>query len=400
MAERTQMKQLESWLDAMELGIRQNQKQIKERLETMELGLCQTQKEVSRSRAKTMVVEGNLRKDFSHLQEEFSGFEQQLSTVLTLFSRLPNASLPADFLPRANPAPILAEGRTRRRITTQPKPRGHNTKRVQVFNLSSSSTLKRTHNGSAFASSEKCNKQMLILLLGWPDYQIEAHMRRALDAQMAEQSHSVYSIREKRAKAKMLSQTQRKPRRKRNKGKDLNAPEHPPTAFFLVMDEFSKSFKEANPGCKIVSMVAKGVRCGTVEVHYKWGQKPYVDRVAELKEEYNNALKSKNNGRNVADNGERLKQDIGEYMQKKKNNKNERNMEKTQCIKQTRSQSGSTSTSTSKRQVTQVIEEEEESETETKDDEDLEEGEELGQEEEDEGVIEGDDEDIDHDVDD
>ncbi|XP_052187694.1 uncharacterized protein LOC127798276 [Diospyros lotus] len=67
--------------------------------------------------------------------------------------------------------------------------------------------------------------------------------------------------------------------------------------------------------------------------------------------------------------------------------------------KQTRSQLGSTSASTSKRRVTQEIEEEE-SEAGIEDDEDLEEGEELRDEEEDEGVIEGDDEDIDLDVDD
>lgn len=63
--------------------------------------------------------EKNLREDFSNLRKEFSSFGQQLSTILSLFSKIPNASLPADFPPRANTTSILARTRVKQHT---PKP--------------------------------------------------------------------------------------------------------------------------------------------------------------------------------------------------------------------------------------------------------------------------------------
>ena len=78
----------------------------------MELDLCQTQEEMSQGRA-GMMLERNMREDFSSLREEFSNFGQQLSPILRLFSRMPNASLPMNFPLRTSIAPILARSRGR-----------------------------------------------------------------------------------------------------------------------------------------------------------------------------------------------------------------------------------------------------------------------------------------------
>lgn len=64
------------------------------------------------TREAMITVEKNMREDFSSLREEFAGFSQQLNTILTMFSRMPNASLPADFPSRSTMAPILVETRT------------------------------------------------------------------------------------------------------------------------------------------------------------------------------------------------------------------------------------------------------------------------------------------------
>ncbi|KAK9155012.1 hypothetical protein Sjap_002492 [Stephania japonica] len=66
-------------------------------------------------------------------------------------------------------------------------------------------------------------------------------------------------------------------------------PKRPAAAFFLFMDDFRKTFKEQNPDNKNVSVVAK-------EGGEKWKfmtdeeKKPYADKAAELKVEYEKAL--------------------------------------------------------------------------------------------------------------
>ena len=54
-----------------------------------------------------------VREDVTSLKEEFAGFGQQLSTALSMFSQLPNASLPVDFPPRSTTTLILTESRIR-----------------------------------------------------------------------------------------------------------------------------------------------------------------------------------------------------------------------------------------------------------------------------------------------
>ncbi|XP_052185760.1 HMG1/2-like protein isoform X2 [Diospyros lotus] len=176
--------------------------------------------------------------------------------------------------------------------------RGRNTKRVQV----SDATLKRARDGSAFTSCEKCNKQVPVVLIDWHDCQMEAQIRRTLDTQMADQEKQSDSVAPEKKRAKSTAEPNPKKAKKEKKGKDPNAPKRPPTAFFLFMDEFRKTYKEANPDCKSVSMVAK-------EGGEKWKsmtdevKKPYMDRAAELKEEYKKALQSENNAQGAADDG-------------------------------------------------------------------------------------------------
>ncbi|KAM0960907.1 hypothetical protein FF1_020380 [Malus domestica] len=87
------------------------------------------------------------------------------------------------------------------------------------------------------------------------------------------------------------STSQPKMSKRAKKDKDPNAPKRPLTAFFLFLDDFRKSYKEANPDSKGVKMVTK-------EGGEKWKsmideeKKPYVDKAAELKQEYKRALES------------------------------------------------------------------------------------------------------------
>ncbi|KAL0409098.1 UNVERIFIED_CONTAM: High mobility group B protein 7 [Sesamum radiatum] len=125
-------------------------------------------------------------------------------------------------------------------------------KRVEAES-SSSSALKRAKDGSAFAKCEECNKDVPVALISFHNCSLDAKIKMNLEAQVME----------------MPSETKKK-----------SAPEK---------EEFRKSFKEGNPECKSVAMVAK-------EGGEKWksmsdeDKKVYIDRAAELKAEYEKAL--------------------------------------------------------------------------------------------------------------
>lgn len=112
-----------------------------------------------------------------------------------------------------------------------------------------------------------------------------------LEAQVVEK---VAELKKKPAEKRKAKAAEPKAK-KGKKVKNPNAPKRPPTAFFIFMDDFRKSFKEANPDCKSVSTVAK-------EGGEKWKsmteeeKQPYVDRAAELKAEYEKALESNDDG--------------------------------------------------------------------------------------------------------
>ena len=67
------MKQIESKLDAIEIGMLQNQEQMDDYLGTLELGIQQTQKEISRSRSENAT---NLDRAVNGIREEFAGLSQ------------------------------------------------------------------------------------------------------------------------------------------------------------------------------------------------------------------------------------------------------------------------------------------------------------------------------------
>ena len=65
----TRAKQMENWLDVIEVGLRQHPEQVDDRLETMELGIRNTQEEIHRSRSE---YKATLDCAVNGIQEEFA----------------------------------------------------------------------------------------------------------------------------------------------------------------------------------------------------------------------------------------------------------------------------------------------------------------------------------------
>ncbi|XP_078160896.1 DNA-binding protein MNB1B-like [Carex rostrata] len=84
-----------------------------------------------------------------------------------------------------------------------------------------------------------------------------------------------------------------KPVKKGKPAKDPNKPKRPPSAFFVFMEEFRKTFKEANPNNKSVSVVGKagGEKWKSLSEAEK---APFVAKANKLKSEYNNKMNAYN----------------------------------------------------------------------------------------------------------
>ncbi|KAL6295429.1 hypothetical protein ACE6H2_003571 [Prunus campanulata] len=180
-------------------------------------------------------------------------------------------------------------------------------KRVEATEESSVPSLVRGKDGSAFARCEECNKNVPVALISMHSCSLDAKIKLHLSSQVVERPPEANKkspteryaqialalslfISAALALALVKRSTTSEPKSKRaKKDKDPNAPKRPLTAFFLFMDDFRKSFKEANPDSKLVKTVAK-------EGGEKWKsmtdeeKKPYVDKAAELKAEYKKAL--------------------------------------------------------------------------------------------------------------
>ncbi|KAG6405471.1 hypothetical protein SASPL_133061 [Salvia splendens] len=149
-----------------------------------------------------------------------------------------------------------------------------------------SASLKRARDGSAFTKCEECHKDVAVALISFHNCSLDAKIKMNLESQVVEMAET-----KKKASAekKKTKQTDSKPK----KAKNPNGKKRPPTAFFLFMNDFRKSFKEANPDCKSVATVAK-------EGGEKWKsmndgeKKVYTDRAAELKAEYQKATEAEN----------------------------------------------------------------------------------------------------------
>lgn len=159
--------------------------------------------------------------------------------------------------------------------------------------------LVRAKDGSAFAKCDECKKNVPVALIDMHSCSLEAKIKMNLDAQVVEQPAEAKKTERKKP-------TSKEPKAKKAKGekgkkvKDPNMPKRPATAFFVFLDDFRKSFKEANPDSKDVKRVGK-------EAGEKWKsmtdeeKKPYLDKVAELKAEYEKAMESYRAGENAAE---------------------------------------------------------------------------------------------------
>ncbi|KAK6931779.1 High mobility group box domain [Dillenia turbinata] len=187
-------------------------------------------------------------------------------------------------------------------------------KRVEAETPTTS--LKRAKDGSAFVKCGGCGKSVPAVLITMHDCSLDAKIKMNLESQIVEKPTEVKKTAErKKLKPKTEDEAQENvtpnsnKKRKLRKIKDPNMPKRPPTAFFVFMDEFRKSYKEANPDSKNVSAVSK-------EAGEKWRnmseeeKKPYLDKAAELKAEYDKAMEAYNaeNGNEEADAGKKMQE--------------------------------------------------------------------------------------------
>ncbi|KAI3728484.1 hypothetical protein L6452_17121 [Arctium lappa] len=160
-------------------------------------------------------------------------------------------------------------------------------KRVEADTASIS--LKRAKNGSAFTRCEACNKDVAVALISMHDCGLDAKIRMNLEAQVVETLND--PVVKKTVERKKPSAGKEQPSKRVKKQKDLSKPKKPPTAFFVFMEEFRLTFKALHPDNKKVSVVAKegGEKWRSMSEEEK---KPYIERAAELKEEYQNSLQT------------------------------------------------------------------------------------------------------------
>lgn len=94
-------------------------------------------------------------------------------------------------------------------------------------------------------------------------------------------------------KRKQIAREPKQDKRLR-KSKDPNQPKRPPSAFFVFMEEFRKSYKEKHPEVKSVATVGKagGNKWNAMTDEEK---APYVSTAAERKEEYERKMNAYRN---------------------------------------------------------------------------------------------------------
>lgn len=167
-------------------------------------------------------------------------------------------------------------------------------KRVEASSEPQNTTapLLRGKGGSAFARCEECNKDVPVVLISMHNCSLDAKIKMNLEAQVVEKPAEP---KRKSADRKKTSSTEPKAKRTKSgkKGKDPNMPKRPATAFFVFMDDFRKTYKEENPDSKGVTMVTKdgGAKWKSMSDEEK---KPYIDKAAELKAEYEKAMEKYN----------------------------------------------------------------------------------------------------------
>ncbi|KAK9052643.1 hypothetical protein SSX86_029273 [Deinandra increscens subsp. villosa] len=155
--------------------------------------------------------------------------------------------------------------------------------RKRVEAETASVTLKRAKNGSAFTRCEGCDKSVAVALISMHDCGLDAKIKMNLETICVETASE--SVAKKATERKKAVNSKEPSAKKTKKQRDPSKPKRPPTAFFIFLEGFRKSFKEANPDNKKVALVAK-------EGGEKWKsmtdeeKKPFTERAAELKEKY------------------------------------------------------------------------------------------------------------------
>ncbi|KAJ3689252.1 hypothetical protein LUZ61_018416 [Rhynchospora tenuis] len=167
-----------------------------------------------------------------------------------------------------------------------PKPR----KRVEA------ETLKRARDGSAFTRCEACKKDVPVVLIDMHSCSLDSKIRESLESQVVEKVVEAKKPEKKRSSTS--GQKKESTSKKAKKSNDSSSKrKRPPTAFFVFMEDFRKEYKEANPDNKSVAVVSK-------EGGEKWKsmteeeKKPYIEKAAQLKEEYEKAVEEDNNAQN------------------------------------------------------------------------------------------------------
>ncbi|CAN6549861.1 unnamed protein product [Malus baccata var. baccata] len=138
-------------------------------------------------------------------------------------------------------------------------------------------SLVRGKDGSAFARCDECNKDVPVALITMHSCSLDAKIKLNLKAQVVERPPEVKKKPPTETQRKRFTTATSQPKmsKRAKKDKDPNAPKRPLTAFFLFLDDFRKSYKEANPDSKGVKTVYS-----------------VINFTAELKQEYKRALES------------------------------------------------------------------------------------------------------------
>ncbi|KAL6520914.1 high mobility group box 3 [Orobanche gracilis] len=94
-----------------------------------------------------------------------------------------------------------------------------------------------------------------------------------------------------------------KAKKEKKAKKDPNKPKRPPSAFFVFLEEFRKTFKKENPNVKAVSAVGKagGEKWKSLT---KSEKAPYEAKAAKKKAEYEKLMNAYNKQESSADEGD------------------------------------------------------------------------------------------------
>ncbi|XP_057512524.1 high mobility group B protein 1-like isoform X1 [Actinidia eriantha] len=97
----------------------------------------------------------------------------------------------------------------------------------------------------------------------------------------------------RKAVAEADKSSKRKPKKEKPAKKDPNKPKRPPSAFFVFLEEFRKTFKKENPNVKAVSAVGKagGEKWKSLS---KSEKAPYEAKAAKKKSEYEKLMNAYN----------------------------------------------------------------------------------------------------------